>query len=113
MAPRQPRRATLSYLTDVLPTVVPPIFEQAQNTMANHRKNIVQLRKVQETCATLLEPVDNGMRRVGERAFNALFVDMVNRVLPIKKGVAVADRIVKFVASFVAYTVEQGMCSIS
>jgi condensin complex subunit 3 len=33
---------------------------------------------------------------------------MVNRVLPIKKGVAVADRVVKFVASYVAYSTEQG-----
>lgn len=109
MAPRQARSATLSYLTDVLPTAVPPIFEQAQNTTANHRKNIVQLRKVQETCASITEKSEKGTRMVGERAFNNLFVDMVNRVLPVKKGVAVADRIVKFVANYVAYTTEQGM----
>lgn len=108
MAPRQPRRATLSYLSDVLPTAVPPIFEQAQATTANHRKNIVQLRKVQETCASLTEETSKGLKLVGERAFNALFIDMVNRVLPVKKGVAVADRIVKFVANYVAYTTEQG-----
>ena len=42
------------------------------------------------------------------QAFNTLFIDLVNRVLPIKKGVAVADRVVKFVAQYVSYTVEQG-----
>lgn len=104
-----PRRPSISYLTDTLPSVVPPIFDQAQGTTANHRKNIVSLRKVQETCASITEETEKGIRLVGERAFNSLFVDMVNRVLPIKKGVSVADRIVKFVASYVAYTTEQGV----
>ncbi|KLT44848.1 hypothetical protein CC85DRAFT_295396 [Cutaneotrichosporon oleaginosum] len=110
MAPRikkAERRPSVSYLTDTLPSVLPPIFEQAQNTTANHRKNIVQLFKVQRTCAEVTEETEKGIRLVGERAFNALFISMINRVLPVKKGVAVADRVVKFVASYVAYTTEQ------
>ncbi|KAL7422917.1 chromosome condensation complex Condensin, subunit G [Cryptotrichosporon argae] len=105
MAPT--RRPSVSYLTDTLPTVLPPIFEQAQHTTANHRKNIVQLRKIHEACAGITEAGTKGTRLVGEKSFNTLFVDMVNRVLPVKKGVAVADRVVKFVASYVAYTTEQ------
>lgn len=105
-----PRRASVSYLTDTLPSAIAPIFDQAQNTTANHRKNIAQLRKIHETCADVTEETPKGIRLVGERAFNNAFVGMVNRVLPVKKGVAVADRIVKFVASYVAYTTENGEC---
>ncbi|BEI81457.1 hypothetical protein CcaverHIS002_0206170 [Cutaneotrichosporon cavernicola] len=110
MAPRTKkpeRRPSVSYLTDTLPSALPPIFEQAQNTTASHRKNIVQLFKVQKTCAEVTEETEKGIRLVGERAFNALFINMINRVLPVKKRVAVADRVVRFVASYVAYTTEQ------
>lgn len=109
------RALSVSDLTDTLPTVLPPIFEQAQHTTANHRKNLVALRKIHDACAGITAPAPgnkaNGggaLRAVGEKAFNDLFVDMVNRVLQVKKGVAVADRVVKFVASYVAYTTEQG-----
>lgn len=97
-----------AYLTDTLPTLIPPIFEQVQHTTANHRKNTVALRKVQAACAGITEASPKGTKLVGEKAFNTLFVDMVNRVLAIKKGVAVADRVVKFVAGYVAYATEQG-----
>lgn len=108
MVNARPRSATASYLTDTLPTALPPIFEQAQHSTATHRKNIVALRKIQETCATITERTPKGIKLVGEKAFNTLFTDMVNRLLPIKKGVTVADRVVKFIASYVAYTTEQG-----
>jgi condensin complex subunit 3 len=48
------------------------------------------------------------LKAIGEKAFNACFIDMVNRILVVKKGVAVADRVVKFVANYVIYTTEQG-----
>lgn len=103
---------TVAYLTDTLPTVLPPIFEQAQHTTANHRKNLVALRKIHDACASITAPASGSkagaLRAVGEKAFNDLFIDMVNRVLQVKKGVAVADRVVKFVASYVAYSTEQG-----
>lgn len=103
-----PRRLSISFITDSLPLLVPPIFDQAQGSVANHRKNAGNLRKIQEQCASITEETDKGIRLIGERAFNSLFVDMVNRVLPIKKGVTVADRIVKFVATFVELTTAQG-----
>lgn len=102
------RRPSESYLTDTLPNVLPPIFEQAQNTQANHRKNIVQLYKIQKTCAEFTEDAGESTRLTGESRFNALFINMINRILPVKKGVTVADRAVRFVASYVAYTTEQG-----
>lgn len=104
----RPRALSSTYL-ETLPTLIPPIFDQAQHTTANHRKNLVTLRKIQESCSTFIEETPKGIKLVGEKAFNTCFVDMVNRVLPVKKGVAVADRVVKFVAAYVAYTTEQGM----
>lgn len=108
MVNARPRAMSQSYLTDTLPTALPPIFEQVQHTTANHRKNVVALRKIQEACATVTEKTPKGTKLVGEKAFNTLFMEMVNRVLPIKKGVSVADRVVKFIATYVSYATEQG-----
>jgi condensin complex subunit 3 len=44
----------------------------------------------------------------GERAFVETFLDMVNRILDMKKGPPAADRIVKFVGSYVQYLNEKG-----
>lgn len=107
MVNARPRASSASYL-ESLPILLPPIFEQAQHTVANHRKNLVSLRKVQEECSTITEITPRGTKLVGEKAFNTAFIDMVNRILTVKKGVAVADRVVKFIASYVAYTTEQG-----
>ena len=107
MVAARPRALSVSYL-ETLPTIIPPIFEQVQHTTANHRKNIVALRKIQDAAASLTEATPKGTKLVGEKMFNGVFVDMVNRVLGVKKGVAVADRVIKFVASYVAYTTEQG-----
>jgi condensin complex subunit 3 len=112
MVNARPRAASVSYLTDTLPTALPPIFDQVQNTTANHRKNIVALRKIQETCASVTERNGKGQKKlIGEKAFNTAFIDMVNRVLPVKKGVGQADRVVKFVAGFVGYATELGTSS--
>lgn len=98
----------MAYLTNTLPTLIPPIFEQVQHTTANHRKNLVALRKIHENAAEFTEKTPKGTKLTGEKQFNAVFTDMVNRVLAVKKGVAVADRVVKFAASYVAYCTEQG-----
>lgn len=113
MVAARPRALSASYLIDTLPASLPPIFDQVQHTTANHRKNIVNLRNIQESCSTLIEKTNKGVKLVGDKAFNTAFIDMVNRVLPVKKGVAVADRVVKFVAQYVAYTTEQGQCLLS
>ncbi|KAK4686707.1 condensin complex subunit 3, partial [Tremellales sp. Uapishka_1] len=108
MPAARPRALSVSYLTDTLPTLLPPIFEQVQHTIANHRKNIVSLRKIHEACSSIVEVSSTRSKLVGEKAFNVLFIDMVNRVLPLKKGVVQADKVVKFISSYVAYSTEQG-----
>jgi condensin complex subunit 3 len=90
--------------------LVPPIFAQAQHNISNHRKNVVALRKIQERCAAVTEQGPKGTMLLGEKGFNSKFIDCVDRVLAVKKGVAVADRVVGFVGKFAAYTSEQGVC---
>jgi condensin complex subunit 3 len=107
MVNARPRASSASYLESV-PTLVLPIFQQVQETIANHRKNHVSLRKIQEQCSTITEPTAKGLKLLGEKAFNTAFINMVNMILGVKKGEAVADRVVKFVAGYVAYATEQG-----
>jgi hypothetical protein len=107
MVNARPRASSASYL-ETISTQLAPIFNQVQHTTANHRKNLVSLRKIQEQCSSITEPTPKGLKLIGEKAFNTELIGMVNRILSIKKGEAVADRVVKFVAGYVAYTTEQG-----
>ncbi|TRM63723.1 nuclear condensing complex subunit [Schizophyllum amplum] len=79
------------------------IFDQAQNTVANHKKNCVSLYKLHEQAAKVTEQAKNGqaVKLVGERAFTDAFIDMASRVVEIKKGPPAAERVVKFVGSCV------------
>jgi condensin complex subunit 3 len=104
-----PHELTVEVIQQSL-SLIPPIFSQAQQSLASHKKNIVAIRKIQVQCSKLIEEHPNGrsLKLIGEKAFNAMFTDMVGRVLTVKKGVTVADRIVQFVGKYVAYTTEQG-----
>lgn len=95
-----------------LPEYIAAIFDQAQLTLANHRKNCVALYKLHQQAAAVTQPSKNNnvIKLVGERAFGDSFVDMINRVLVTKKGPATADRIVKFVGSYVKFMNEKGVC---
>ncbi|OCH93098.1 hypothetical protein OBBRIDRAFT_725376 [Obba rivulosa] len=84
---------------------LPKIFDQAQNTTANHQKNFVALYKLQADAATHTEAVQNGksIKLTGEREFEECFIVMLSRVLPVKKGNSVADRIMKFVGGYTKF----------
>ncbi|KAL5523223.1 YCG1_2 [Sanghuangporus sanghuang] len=97
---------------DQLTTAIPAVFDQAQTSAATHKKNCVALFKLQSASAEVVEPVGRGkkdveVRLVGERAFTEVFMDMLNRVLVVKKSTAAADRIVKFVSSYVKFLNEK------
>lgn len=89
---------------------IPKIFEQVQNTTANHQKNYVALYKLHVDAAKEVQNVQNGksVKLVGERAFEDMFVSMLSRALPVKKGATVADRIIKFVGGYVKFINEKG-----
>ncbi|KAG9019330.1 hypothetical protein FRB90_003736, partial [Tulasnella sp. 427] len=92
-----------------LPELLAPIFQQAQLSLANHRKNVVSLHKIHEQAAQVTQALakGKGVQLIGEAAFTKAFIAMVNRILPIKKGVSQADKSIKFVAAFVRYTSEK------
>ncbi|KAG0380475.1 hypothetical protein BGX24_007959 [Mortierella sp. AD032] len=77
---------------ETLRTVVPNIFQECQKSAANHRKNAIMLRKIQEQCA-------EAEGEKGEEAFNNEFIRNLNVVLAIKKVEPTADRVVQFVST--------------
>ncbi|KAJ7284629.1 nuclear condensing complex subunit [Mycena rebaudengoi] len=86
-----------------LATALARVFDQAQTSTANHQKNFVALHKLHLGAAKKKEPVKNGFKLTGEREFEAMFTDMLTRVLQVKKGATTADRIVKFVGGYIKF----------
>ena len=97
---------------EALASAIPKAFEQAQNSSANHQKNFIALHKIHLDAATKTETIreGDGIKLVGERAFEDCFIDMVNRVLGVKKGIGVADRSIKFVAGYIKFLNTKGAC---
>ncbi|KIJ59925.1 hypothetical protein HYDPIDRAFT_99639 [Hydnomerulius pinastri MD-312] len=94
---------------DTLSTNLPKIFDQAQNTTANHQKNVVALFKIHSDAAEFTESVHNGksIKLTGERLFEDTFIDLLCRVVVVKKGVSQADRTIKFVGAYTRYMNEK------
>ncbi|KAI5479984.1 condensin complex subunit 3 [Pseudohyphozyma bogoriensis] len=84
------------------------LFAATQHTLASHRKNINALHAVFLACAAYTTLSDDGesLRLTGEKAFGDAIRDATARVLVVKKGVEQGDRVVKFLAGFVAFAVE-------
>ncbi|KAJ1031134.1 hypothetical protein NDA18_002353 [Ustilago nuda] len=107
-AVEKPRQEITHPALLVLHTSIPPHFQQAQQSLANHRKNIVSLHRIHQKVASIIEPASDGrVRPIGEKVFNQVLFGCLDRVLPIKKGVPNADRVCKFVAGYVIYAQEQ------
>ncbi|KAF9586163.1 hypothetical protein BGW38_009060 [Lunasporangiospora selenospora] len=99
-------RAKKANVVDTLRTVVPSIFQESQKTAANHRKNAIMLRKIQEQCAEV-------SGEAGEEAFNKEFIRNLNVVLAIKKKEPTADRVIQFVSSFILCTREKDLAKVA
>jgi condensin complex subunit 3 len=96
---------------EAIASAIPKAFEQAQSSSANHQKNFIALHKIHLDAAAKTETVrEGGVKLVGERAFEDCFIEMVNRVLVVKKGIGVADRTVKFVAGYIKFINAKGVC---
>lgn len=102
-------------LPDNLAESIAAIFDQTQLSLANHRKNSVALYKLHQQAAAVIQTGKNGavVRRVGERKFCDVFIGMVNQVLVVKKGPATADRVVRFIGSYVQFMNQKGACPVS
>lgn len=95
---------------EMIPESVPKIFEQVQGSSANHQKNFVALNKIHSEASTITQTSDDGekLQLVGEKAFEDMFINLLLRVLPVKKGANVVDRVIKFVAGYVKFVNERG-----
>lgn len=98
-----------------LRTQVCSIFSDIQKPHTAHRKLVVGLRKIQETCC--YEPADNkriatAQENFDEEDFNAELARCVLRILPVKKSEPVGDRIVKFLGLFFKHATDAGMVPI-
>ena len=92
-----------------LRTQICSICNDAQRTAAGHRKLVVSLRKIQESCC--YEPTKAGKKQGGfdEDDFNAEIARCVIRLMGIKKSEGVADRIIRFLGFFLRYASEKGI----
>lgn len=108
-------QTTATSVIESLSTLIPKAFDQAQTSTANHQKNFVALHKLHADAAGVTESINNGssIKLTGERAFEDVFVDMVSRVLSVKKGASQADRIVRFTGGYTKFINEKCESQIS
>ena len=83
------------------------IFNDAQKSQAGHRKLIVRLRKIHESC--IYEPGKNGLDHFDEEDFNAEIGRCTVHLMGVKKSEVVADRIVRFLGLFLRHANEKGI----
>ncbi|KAF7330334.1 Chromosome condensation complex protein [Mycena venus] len=83
-----------------LTSAVSHIYDQVQSSTANHQKNYVALHKLHLEAARTKQIS-------GEREFEAIFQALLARALPIKKGQAAADRVIKFVGGYTKFLNER------
>ncbi|KAL4725583.1 chromosome condensation complex Condensin, subunit G [Fusarium chlamydosporum] len=89
---------------NALRTKVCAIFRDAQRTTATHRKLVVNLRKIQESCA--YEPTNPDKSQVDdfdEDAFNREFIRCVSKIMPIKKSESVGEKSIRFTGLFLQH----------
>lgn len=93
--------------TSTLRTRICDILSAAQRTTAGHRKLVVGLRKIQETCC--YEQANNqGQEEFGEDDFNVEVARCVIRLMGVKKSESVGDRIVRFLGLFLRHASDKG-----
>lgn len=84
-------------------------FSDAQKSAAGHRKLLVELRKIQETCCYEPTRLGNPSRQeFNEDDFNVEIARCVIRLMGVKRSEAVGDRIVRFLGSFLRHASEKG-----
>jgi condensin complex subunit 3 len=93
---------------DNLQDSISVIFDQGQASAANHRKNCVALHKIHAQACAITQSIGKSLKLVGERVFGDVFIDMINRVVVVKKGSPAADRTVKFIGFYVRFINEKG-----
>lgn len=99
-------------MLDSLYTAIPKIFDQVQNTTSNHQKNHIALYKLQTQAAAHIQKVPGrGQQLIGERKFENVVIDMINRILVVKKAgnADPATRCLKFIGSYIKFIHTKGV----
>ncbi|KIL95853.1 condensin complex subunit 3 [Fusarium avenaceum] len=82
------------------------IFRDAQRTTATHRKLVVNLRKIQESCAyEPTNPDESQANEFDEDAFNHEFIRCVSKIMPIKKSESVGEKSIRFTGLFLQHAI--------
>ncbi|KAH8834752.1 nuclear condensing complex subunit [Flagelloscypha sp. PMI_526] len=104
MPPRKAKEMTL----DTIQLEMARIFDQVQNTTANHAKNLVTMHLLHLAADGIREDRHDGEILVGLARFEQEFVKALMLVLTQKKGQAAVDRVVKFAGGYVAHCYKKG-----
>lgn len=101
---------TQAFALETLEAAIPSIFDQVQLSTANHRKNCTALHKLSLQAATVRHSSKDGrtVKLVGEKLFCNIFLDMTARVLATRKGCVAADRVIKFIGSYIQFALQKG-----
>ena len=95
--------------TSTLRTQICKVFSDAQKSAAGHRKLLIGLRKIQEACCyEPTRPSEPGPHGFNEENFKAEVARCVIRLMGVKRGEAVGDRIIQFLGSFLRHAGEKG-----
>ncbi|KAI1085892.1 condensin subunit Cnd3 [Whalleya microplaca] len=91
-----------------LRTQICAVFRDAQKTTATHRKLVVSLRKIHESCCyEPTRPNKHASNDFDEADFNNEFSRCVLRAMPVKKSEAVGEKTVRFVGLFLRHANEK------
>ena len=100
-----PKESTTSTLREFLCKV----FVDAQASTVGHRKLIISLRKIQESCCyEPAKPGKEGQKDFNEDDFNVEIARCVIRFMGVKKSEVVGDRIIRFLGQFLRHASEKG-----
>jgi condensin complex subunit 3 len=77
------------------------VFQEAQNSIASHRKLVNTLRNIQEQYSLKGED--------GEQLFINEILCCIDLVLPVKRSESCADRLLKFCVFFIHHLQEKGL----
>jgi condensin complex subunit 3 len=87
---------------------IPPIFQEAQTSVANHRKNCVALYKLHLEAEDYTTTDRKGQTRAtGRKKFRVAFLSTFVRIFQTKKGDGNGDRISKFVGMYIKHINEK------
>lgn len=85
------------------------IFKDAQKSTASHRKLVINLRKIQETCC--YEPTTKNKKATSEQFDEEQFTHEVIRstirAMPVKRSESVGERVIRFIGLFLRHANEK------